>query len=152
MTSVSPSSLNDVLAASGLNPPTTSTSKAATNELGKDAFMKLLVAQLKYQDPSSPQDPSAFMAQTAQFTMVEKLTDLADAQQQLVNAQLQFGASNMVGKTVTYQGTDGKDSTGLVTSATLSGSNPTVHIGNTDVPLSSVKQVLGSSSTTKTAG
>jgi flagellar basal-body rod modification protein FlgD len=143
MTSIGPNSLSDVLAASGLG--NTTTGKTQTNTLGKDDFMKLLVAQLKYQDPSSPADPSAFMAQTAQFTMVEKLTDMATAQQQMVTAQLQFGASNLVGKTVSYTGTDGVEANGLVTAATFSGSNPTVHIGNTDVPLSSVKSVRSTS-------
>ncbi|GII26162.1 flagellar hook capping FlgD N-terminal domain-containing protein [Planosporangium mesophilum] len=122
----------------------TSTRKTG-GELGKDDFMKLLVAQLRYQDPSSPSDPSAFMAQTAQFTMLEKLTNLADAQQQLVAAQLQFGASNLVGKTVSYVGADGTETTGVVTAATFTGSNPTVRVGDTDVPLSSVKEVRSSS-------
>jgi flagellar basal-body rod modification protein FlgD len=106
--------------------------------------MRLLVAQLKYQDPSSPADATQFMAQTAQFTMVEKLTDLADAQQQLVTAQLQFGAGNLVGKAVTYTGTDGKETTGVVTAVKFTGSNPIMHIGNMDVPLSSVKEVRSS--------
>jgi flagellar basal-body rod modification protein FlgD len=145
MTSINPSSISDVLAASGAGNTTSgATATPAKNELGKDDFMKLLVAQLKYQDPSSPADPSAFMAQTAQFSMVEKLTDLADAQQQLVTSQLQFGASNLVGKTVSYVGTDGKETTGVVTAARLMGSNSTLHVGNTDVPLSSVKEVRSS--------
>jgi flagellar basal-body rod modification protein FlgD len=142
MTSINPSSLSDVLGASGLGTSAAgSTGKSGTNQLGKDDFMKLLVAQLKYQDPTNPADATQFMAQTAQFTMVEKLSSLADAQQQMVTAQLQFGASNLVGKTVSYTGTDGTDITGLVTAARFTGSNPTVHVGNTDVPLSSVKEV-----------
>jgi flagellar basal-body rod modification protein FlgD len=145
MTSINPSSLTDVLAASGAgNTPSGAPAKLGNNELGKDDFMRLLVAQLKYQDPSSPADPSQFMTQTAQFTMVEKLTNMAEAQQQLVTAQLQFGASNLVGKTVNYVGTDGKDTTGVVTAARLMGSNSTLHVGNTDVPLSSVKEVRSS--------
>ncbi len=117
-----------------------STAKSKT-ELDKDLFLKLLVAQLKYQDPSNPADPTQFLAQTAQFTMVEKLNEVAAAQQQLVTAQLMLGATNLVGRTVTYPGPDGVERTGVVTSATISGSNPTVRVGNTDVPLSSVREV-----------
>jgi flagellar basal-body rod modification protein FlgD len=84
------------------------------------------------------------MAQTAQFTMLEKLTNLDDAQQQLVAAQMQFGASNLVGKTVSYTGADGKQATGVVSAVTFTGSNPTLKVGNTDVPLSSVKEVRSS--------
>ncbi|NJC66366.1 flagellar hook capping protein [Planosporangium flavigriseum] len=124
--------------------PVSTPARKTGGELGKDDFMKLLVAQLRFQDPSSPSDPSAFMAQTAQFTMLEKLTNLADAQQQLVAAQLQFGASNLIGKTVSYVDADGAEKTGVVSAATFTGSNPTVKVGNTDVPLSSVKEVRSS--------
>ena len=110
-------------------------------ELGRDAFLKLLVAQLKYQDPSKPADSAQFLAQTAQFTMVEKLTELATAQQDMVAAQRMVGASNLVGHTITYITTDGQTATGVVTAATISGSSPTLRVGNTDVPLSSVKEV-----------
>jgi flagellar basal-body rod modification protein FlgD len=58
----------------------------------------------------------------------------------MVNAQLLVGASNLVGRTVTYTGLDGKDAVGVVMSTTL-GSSPTLKVGNTDVPLSSVKEV-----------
>ena len=42
--------------------------------LGQDAFMTLLVTQLQHQDPTAPQDDSAFIAQLAQFSSLEKLT------------------------------------------------------------------------------
>lgn len=122
----------------GQKPAQQSSSKS---ELGQDAFLKLLVAQLKYQDPMNPSDGAEFLAQTAQFTQVEKLNELAAAQQELVSAQLMLSASNMVGRTVTYKGADGVAVTGVVTSAGIGGSNPTLKIGNMDVPLSSVTEV-----------
>jgi flagellar basal-body rod modification protein FlgD len=110
-------------------------------ELGKDAFLKLLVAQLKYQDPSSPMDNSEFLAQTAQFTTVEKLADLAKLQQNLLTAQLQLGASSLIGKTVAYTDKDGKEQSGVVTSAKFAGPGPTLHVGDVDVALADVKEV-----------
>jgi flagellar basal-body rod modification protein FlgD len=110
-------------------------------DLDKDAFLKLLVAQLKYQDPSNPMDGSAFIAETAQFTAVEKLTELATAQQDLVAAQLRLGASNLVGRTVGYLDQGGQLVTGVVSSASFNGSTPTLRIGDTDVALSDVKEV-----------
>jgi len=125
-------------AGTGLTQAASTTDKS---KVDKDLFLKLLVAQLKYQDPSNPADATQFMAQTAQFTMVEKLNEVAASQQQLVAAQLMLGATNLVGRTVSYPGPTGVDLTGVVTSATISGSNPTVRVGNTDVPLSSVREV-----------
>jgi flagellar basal-body rod modification protein FlgD len=145
---ISSSSLADVLKASRAGSTTTASTRGSGSELGKDAFMKLLVAQMKYQDPSSPADGTEFLAQTAQFTMVEKLTDLADAQekvlsgqQQMLTAQLQLGATNLVGKTVSYTDATGAAKTGVVSAATISGSTPTVKIGNKDVALSNVTEV-----------
>jgi flagellar basal-body rod modification protein FlgD len=111
------------------------------SSLGQDAFLKLLVAQLKYQDPTNPSDGAEFLAQTAQFTQVEKLSELAKAQQSLVSAQLMLSASSLVGRSVTYTGADGVAVTGVVSSATFGGSSPTLKVGTTDVPLSSVKEV-----------
>jgi flagellar basal-body rod modification protein FlgD len=119
-------------------PSQTSGSKIAAD---KDLFLKLLVAQLKYQDPSKPADSSQFLSQSATFTMVEKLEELTNSQQQLVSAQMMTGATALIGRTVTYTGANGDELSGVVTSATISGSNPTVKVGNTDVALSSVKEV-----------
>jgi flagellar basal-body rod modification protein FlgD len=48
----------------------------SSKALGQDAFMKLLVTQLQHQDPTAPQDDSAFIAQLAQFSSLEKLTTM----------------------------------------------------------------------------
>lgn len=109
--------------------------------LDQNAFLKLLVAQLKYQDPSKPMDATQMMSQTATYTQIEKLTDLVTAQQNMVTAQHLQAASTMVGRTVAYTTKDGHTGTGVVTSATLTGSEPTLKVGNTDVPLSSVTEV-----------
>jgi len=57
----------------------TSSTTGGSKTLDKDAFLKLLVAQLKHQDPNSPLQPHELAAQLAQFTSVEQLTQLNDA-------------------------------------------------------------------------
>ena len=119
----------------------TTASPTRSDQLDKDTFLKLLVAQLKYQDPSNPADSTAFLAQTAQFTQVERLNELKTVGTDQLMSQLMLSASSMVGKTITFAGPDGKDVTGVVTSAHFNGSAPTLRVGDKDVPLPAVKEV-----------
>jgi flagellar basal-body rod modification protein FlgD len=117
---------------------TTNNVGTSKNVADQDTFLKLLVAQLKYQDPGHPADSTQFLAQTAQFTQVEKLGQIAT----MMQAQQLIGASGLVGRTVTYQDANGAAQTGVVTSAKLNGdSEPTLLVGNTDVQLSKVTEI-----------
>jgi flagellar basal-body rod modification protein FlgD len=60
----------------------------------------------------------------------------------MLTAQRAQTASDLVGKTVSYAAADGTVKTGLVTAATISGSDPSLKIGNTSVTLAQVQQVL----------
>ena len=109
--------------------------------LGKDAFLKLLVAQLKYQNPLSPTDGAQFMAQTAQFTMVEKLEQIAQQNAELLTTSRTVGASALIGRQVVSTGPDGADVVRTVTGVRLDPSGPVLRTGDTEVPLATVKEV-----------
>jgi flagellar basal-body rod modification protein FlgD len=112
-----------------------------TNKLDQDAFLKLLVAQLRYQNPMSPADPQSFLAQTAQFTTVEKLSELTEqfaASDRL--AQVATGSS-LVGRVVTYQDDRGTPVTGAVTAARPTEDGCVIVIGNVEVGLDAVTAV-----------
>jgi len=109
--------------------------------LGRDAFLKLLVAQLRYQDPMSPADGTAFLAQTAQFTSLEKLSAVATQTADSLAVQRMLSASSLVGRTVTYAGPAGSDVSGVVASARFTPDGPVLRVGTADVPLAQVKEV-----------
>lgn len=81
---------------------------AKKGTLGKDDFLKLLVAQMKNQDPQNPADSSQMAAQLAQFSSVEQLTNINQAltaqgaaTTSLMNQITAGTASNNIGRTIT---------------------------------------------------
>ena len=109
--------------------------------MGKDTFLKLLVAQLKYQNPLSPTDGTEFMAQTAQFTVVEKLDELAKQNAELLSSNRSLGASSLIGREVVYPGPDGSDVVATVTGVRFDATGPVLRTGDTEVSLTGVKEV-----------
>jgi flagellar basal-body rod modification protein FlgD len=69
------SAITDVGAATAYT-AAASTSTTGTDGLGRDAFLQLLVTQLKHQDPMKPKEDGEFLAQLAQFSSLEKLTSI----------------------------------------------------------------------------
>jgi flagellar basal-body rod modification protein FlgD len=94
--------------------------KTGSDKSDKDMFMKLLVAQLKYQDPNSPTDSNAYMQQMATFSQVEKLGQLVDAQKTAESWQERLSAESMVGRQVTGTGQDTTEHTGVVVGVSFS--------------------------------
>jgi flagellar basal-body rod modification protein FlgD len=94
----------------------TSTTKTAAdkNVLGKDDFLKLMVAQMKNQDPMNPSDDKDNIAQMAQFSSLEQITNLANATQQLADRMNLTQNVGLLGHNVTYKGADGTTVSGLV--------------------------------------
>jgi len=70
-----------------------STAAKGKSQLGKDDFLKLMMAQMKYQDPMNPMDGTAFSAQLAQFSSLEQLTNINSSLTQSINANLMLAQS-----------------------------------------------------------
>jgi flagellar basal-body rod modification protein FlgD len=82
--------------------------------LDKDGFLKLFIAQLSHQDPSKPMDSGESMAQMAQFSMTEQMTNMASSNAKIVSALNSSSAVGLIGRTVTYIDADGAAQTGKV--------------------------------------
>jgi flagellar basal-body rod modification protein FlgD len=98
--------------------PASSNSQAQRNSNGldKDAFLKIMVAQLQNMDPmsASSQDPTQSVAQMAQFSMLEQLTNLSSSSNDTLEAQKQTQSLALLGKTVTFKASDGTAASALV--------------------------------------
>ncbi len=120
--------------------PTTSTSATGTaggaqqsaGLLGKDDFLKLLIGQMKNQDPMSPTDPSQYMGQLTQFSILEQITNLSQSSTTAAANDYDSQAISLIGKTVTYAKSDGTPATGVVERVTFSKTGPALTIGGQD--------------------
>lgn len=112
-----------------------------SHELGKDDFLKLLITQLSHQDPTKPTDNTQMIAQMAQFSSLEQMTNMnqefSKMNQMLVSAQ----GVNTIGKTVDIAIGD-TSTTGVVEAVTY-GQNPQVRVGNMYYDLKQITAVYG---------
>src|SRR6195256_6620879 len=122
MTNVSSSSfLNSVQVPSstGTKPSTTT----GSSKLGKQDFLKLLMAQLQNHDPMKPMDDTQMIAQMAQFSALEATQALQATIQQSNNVQTVFQAGALIGKYVQANMSDGSSTTGAVTGVNFTTTN-----------------------------
>jgi flagellar basal-body rod modification protein FlgD len=137
----------DPIPAAGATFPTTSTATSTTKTstsnttMDRDAFMKLMIAQMRYQDPSKPMDNSQMLAQTAQYTSIELLQKVQQSQADLLSFQSVVLSSSLVGKTVTGTALDGTPVTGVVSSARVVSGNGYLEIGGKQIPVTGVTEV-----------
>ena len=78
--------------------------KETKNDLDKDAFIKLLVTQLQYQDPLEPQENGEFIAQMAQFSSLEQMTNMASKLEDINTLVGNIDTSVLVGQLSTMIG------------------------------------------------
>ncbi len=89
----------------GVQGPATAATRPG--QLGKDDFLKLLVAQLRNQDPLQPLNDREFIAQLAQFSALEQMYNLSGAVLELARRQEAAAAFGLVGRRVRVQTEDG---------------------------------------------
>src|ERR671937_152103 len=106
-----------------------SSTRTAQASLGKDDFLKMLAGQLQNQDPMSQSGSGQDMvAQMTQFSILEQLTNLADAQGRAADQQATSQALSLIGKTVTWTGADGAAQTGTVEKVTFAQGRPVLTV------------------------
>lgn len=119
----------------------TSNDPIGMDGLGQGAFMQLLLAQLKNQDPLKPMDNTEFISQMAQFNSLNELMSLNKTMGELMTAQLVTQGSSMIGKEVTANLDTGDTVTGTVSAMQIRDNNVTLTVNGTQVPMSAVRTV-----------
>jgi flagellar basal-body rod modification protein FlgD len=105
--------------------------KKSAGFMGKEDFLKLLIAQLKNQDPSNAQDMESMTQQMTQFSMLEQLTNMAEATETSNVSLARAHAVELLGKTVSYRDAAGAIKEGVVEHVDTTASAPRLTIGGT---------------------
>jgi flagellar basal-body rod modification protein FlgD len=111
--------------------------------LGKNDFLKLMVAQLQAQNPLEPSNGTEYISELAQFSQLEQTTNIAQTSSQSAAAQQVAQAVQLIGHTVSYRDpSTGATLEGLVQSVEITSSGASLTVaGATGVEPSSITGV-----------
>lgn len=111
------------------------------NNIDKEAFLKLLTAQLKYQDPLNPLDNVEFMGQLTMFSALEQVMNINKTLEDLSTYQIYSNAlmvgSTIIGKTVTT--TDGREY--MVKGIAIEEGKLKINIGDDYISMNQIKEI-----------
>jgi len=122
-----------------------STTADKTKQLGKQDFLKLLMAQLQNQDPMKPMDDTQMIAEMAQFSALEATQSLQQTLQTSSNNQTIAQASALIGKYIQADQSDGSTISGTVSTVDFTSTDgvvaPTVIVNNKNVDYSTIRKI-----------
>ncbi|AZR73874.1 hypothetical protein BBF96_11030 [Anoxybacter fermentans] len=116
------------------------------NILGKDEFLKLLVTQLRYQDPLNPMEDREFIAQTAQFSALEQMWNINQNLSKFMQMQAIVNTAALIGKEVTYLLSASADKetqvlSGVVTEVKFEDGSTYIKVNGENVPIEHILSV-----------
>jgi flagellar basal-body rod modification protein FlgD len=116
-------------------PQSAATKTSNADAFGKDAFMKLLVEQMRHQSPTDPSDGQAWINQMTQFSMLEQM-------QQQSAVEVKANAASYLGTTVSWLDAKGNSGQGVVEKVDFTGKEPTLTVaGHAGVKIGEVSDV-----------
>ncbi len=101
--------------------------RKVSGTLGKDDFLRLLVVQLEHQDPTNPLDDKEFIAQMAQFSALEQMTQMNGYLENLIDGHRANLSYTLLGRQVeVFDEKTGRVNTGVVSEIDVSGGEPRI--------------------------
>ncbi len=129
------------LAVDTFNKSLATNGRQASQELGKDDFLKLLITQLQNQDPTSPMENTEFIAQMAQFSSLEQMTNMSTEFTKLANMLNSGEAVSLLGRSVEVS--SGESSISGVVEAVTRGANPQIKVNGMLYSMDQINAVYG---------
>jgi flagellar basal-body rod modification protein FlgD len=124
--------------------PTSSSSAksgAITSDQTGTAFMSLLLAQMKNQNPMEPMDDSAMISQMAQLNSLDELKKISESLSTMSSTNQFLSAATLIDKNISYLNADSEEVDGTVTGISMDGSDVYLKVGSASVLLSRLRSV-----------
>lgn len=119
---------------------------AAAKSLGKDAFLNLLVTQLRYQNPLDPLKDGEFIGQMSQFSTLEGIQQLNASFAEMLTLQQLTQGANLLGKSVVYEKPGSTIlGRGVVEAVTMDGGKLSLRVDGKDVSLGQIRGMAAGS-------
>lgn len=110
------------------------------DNMGSEAFMKLLVAQMRYQNPMAPSEGTEYLAQVSQYAMVEQMQKVNQGQQEISAYQRSMIATSFIGKVVAGTGEAGLPISGEVIGVAYQSGRPVLVTTGGELAIDSVDE------------
>lgn len=114
----------------------------ALSNVDIDQFLELFIAELQNQDPLNPMDNAQMVEQISQIREVGATDKLTNTLESVLMGQNLSSATALLGRSVVAMNADGDDVSGTVERITVAGGVPKLHVGDYQIELSNVKEVL----------
>ena len=129
----------------GVQPGASGDAGAALGGIGSDGFMQLLIAQLRYQSPLEPSDPTDLMLQTSQLAQLDATQQLVELQQRGLGLHEAVAAAGLVGTEVAGRTPEGTTVQGVVDAVRYTTAGPVLDVAGEELAFADVVEVRGSS-------
>jgi len=141
-TQMSPAELQELnYKVDGFNAQIKELNQGSKNSLSEADFMKLLVTQLRNQDPTKPLEDKEFITQMTQLTSLKQLNEMINTMQTF-SKELAFTRTlGLVNKWVLYERSDGSQAQGLVESIRVKQGETFLNVNNEEISLEQVSEI-----------
>ncbi|NLZ27995.1 MAG: hypothetical protein GX887_03385 [Firmicutes bacterium] len=136
--------MTNVYGVSGIQDDYRTAETAKKQDIDKDLFLKLLITQLRYQDPlSEQQDMGEFITQLTLFTLVEQITSMQNALEAQKIASDETKALGLLNREVVVEDETGQTVEGVVSSVSFRQQQPYITVNDREFPFYTVVSVKG---------
>lgn len=114
----------------------------AFEKVDMKAFLDLMIAELQNQDPLNPMDNAQFMEQLSQLRSIASTDKLSRTLDSVLQGQSFSSASTLIGRKISALDDNSKEVTGVVEKASVTNGEIRVHVGESKISLSNVREIL----------